>query len=75
MEVKLMKETNGMNRRQFMQTSLAASVGLVVGAKGLFQSTQVRKSEMKVGLYGITLLGIWFSGKANSPNLKVSLDV
>lgn len=58
-----MKKTNGMTRRQFMLTSMAASAGLVAGGKGLSLSTQVKKSDMKVGLYGITLLGIWFREK------------
>jgi sugar phosphate isomerase/epimerase len=64
MEEIIMKKSTGMNRRQFMLTSLAASAGLVTKLNGFSPSTQVKKSNMKVGLYGITLLGIWFRGKA-----------
>ena len=73
MEDILMKKTNGMTRRQFMLTSLAASAGLVVAGKGLSQSTQLKKSDMKVGLYGITLLGIWFRGKASSLEEQIKI--
>jgi sugar phosphate isomerase/epimerase len=59
-----MKKNNGMNRRQFMRTSVAASAGLVAGVNGFSRGVQTKKSDMKVGLYGITLLGIWFRGKA-----------
>lgn len=59
-----MKKNNGMNRRQFMRTSVAASAGLVAGVNGFSRSVQTKKSDMKVGLYGITLLGVWFRGKA-----------
>lgn len=56
----------GMDRRQFMVTSLAASAGMVAGINGLSLEPQTRKSNMKVGLYGITLLGVWFRGKGST---------
>jgi sugar phosphate isomerase/epimerase len=77
MEDKQMEKTNGMNRRQFMLSSLAASAGLVTGVKGFSRVPQVKKSEMKVGLYGITLLGIWFKGKASTleEQLKIAKKI
>lgn len=68
-----MKKTNGMNRRQFMLTSLAASAGMVTSMNGFSQSIQVKKSDMKVGLYGITLLGIWYRGKAATLEEQIKL--
>lgn len=61
-----MKEHKGMNRRQFMLTSMAASAGLVANLNGFNVKPQPPKSDMKVGLYGITLLGIWFKGKGST---------
>jgi sugar phosphate isomerase/epimerase len=58
-----MVKRNEMNRRQFMLTSLAATAGLATKA-GFSQMTQAKKSSMKVGLYSITFLGIWFRGDA-----------
>jgi sugar phosphate isomerase/epimerase len=57
-----MKERTGMNRRQFVATSMAAAAGVAAGVNfpADFQSG---KSNMKVGLYSITFLGIWFQGK------------
>lgn len=52
-----------MNRRQFMGTSLAATAGLVANLNGLSQGSQ-KKSNMKVGLYSITFLGVWYRGEA-----------
>jgi sugar phosphate isomerase/epimerase len=55
------------NRRQFVGTAALATAGLV-GAKT--DSTQARqkpqagKSGIKVGLYSITFLGVWYQGKA-----------
>lgn len=59
-----MKENNVMNRRQFMATSLAATAGLAVNVNSFSGDLQAKKSNMKVGLYSITFLGIWFRGKA-----------
>ena len=58
-----MSKSNRMSRRKFMATSLAASAGLVTGLNGFSPEPQQRKSDMKVGLYSITLLGIWFRGE------------
>lgn len=58
-----MENRKGMNRREFMITSLAATAGLAANISGLSAQPQVRKSNMKVGLYSITYLGIWFRGK------------
>lgn len=54
------------NRRKFMATSLAATAGLVAGINGFSQSSQKKKSNMKVGLYSITFLGVWYRGEALS---------
>ena len=54
------------NRRQFMVTSLAATAGLAAGINGFSQSSQKKKSNMKVGLYSITFLGVWYRGEALS---------
>lgn len=58
-----MKTENSMNRRQFVTTSLAATAGLIAGAGTLSCSPQ-KKSDIKVGLYSITFLGLWYKGKA-----------
>jgi sugar phosphate isomerase/epimerase len=58
-----MKKINLMNRRQFVATSLAATAGLVAGANALSCSPQ-KKSDIKVGLYSITYLGVWYRGQA-----------
>jgi sugar phosphate isomerase/epimerase len=58
-----MKKSKGMNRRQFMQMSLAATAGLAANVNSFSRVVQTRKSDMKVGLYSITFLGIWFRGK------------
>jgi hypothetical protein len=68
-----MKKTNGINRRQFMRRSLIASAGVMASLKGFSQKPQVKKSDMKVGLYGITLLGIWFSGKGATLEEQIKL--
>jgi sugar phosphate isomerase/epimerase len=61
----LMKERNEMSRRQFMFTSLAATAGLAAKVN-FYQDSQTKRSNMKVGLYSITFLGIWFRGQAMS---------
>ncbi|UCF15955.1 MAG: sugar phosphate isomerase/epimerase, partial [Phycisphaerales bacterium] len=53
-----------MNRRQFIGTSLAATAGLVANLNGISRSGQKEISSMKVGLYSITFLGIWYRGEA-----------
>ncbi len=54
------------NRRKFMATSLAATAGLVAGINSFSQGSQKKKSNMKVGLYSITFLGVWYRGEALS---------
>ncbi|MFB0553700.1 MAG: sugar phosphate isomerase/epimerase family protein [Phycisphaerae bacterium] len=61
-----MKEGMEMNRRQFMGTSLAAAAGLAANINSVSQSAQKKKSNMKVGLYSITFLGVWYRGEALS---------
>lgn len=61
-----MKKRSVMNRRQFMSTSLAATAGLMTHMNGLSQDKPEKKSKMKVGLYSITFLGVWYRGEALS---------
>ncbi len=61
-----MKEGTEINRRQFMGTSLAVAAGLAANINSISQSAQKKKSNMKVGLYSITFLGIWYRGEALS---------
>lgn len=53
-----------MNRRQFVSTSLAATAGIAAGVNAAPLSGQQKKSDIKVGLYSITFLGVWYKGKA-----------
>ena len=53
-----------MDRRQFMGTSLAATAGLAAHLNGISQAGQNKRSNMKVGLYSITFLGVWYRGEA-----------
>ena len=46
-----------------MGTSLAATAGLVANLNGISQGSR-KKSNMKVGLYSITFLGVWYRGEA-----------
>jgi len=66
MEDNFMKEGIEMNRRQFMGTSLAATAGLLANINSTSQGAQKKKSNMKVGLYSITFLGVWYRGEALS---------
>ncbi len=49
-----------------MVTSMAATAGLVASTNGFSQNSQKKKSNIKVGLYSITFLGVWYRGKALS---------
>lgn len=49
-----------------MLTSMAASAGLLTNLNKIPVGKQIKKSDMKVGLYGITLLGVWFKGKGST---------
>jgi len=64
MEDNFMKEGIEMNRRQFMCTSLASAAGLMANVNSTSQGVQMKKQKMKVGLYSITFLGVWYRGKA-----------
>ncbi len=61
-----MKKNNPMNRRQFVVTSLAATAGIATGFNALSGSDQKKKSNIKIGLYSITFLGVWYRGEAMS---------
>jgi sugar phosphate isomerase/epimerase len=59
-----MKEINSMNRRQFVATTLTATAGLATGLNAIMPGDQKKKSDIKVGLYSITYLGVWYKGAA-----------
>lgn len=61
-------EKKGMNRRQFVGASLAATAGVLHSRALGFPnaSPQPKSSGMKVGLYSISFLGIWYRGEALS---------
>lgn len=59
-----MKEINSMNRRQFVATTLTATAGLATGINAMLPGDQKKKSDIKVGLYSITYLGVWYKGTA-----------
>jgi len=56
----------GMNRRQFVGATLAATAGMLPSTTFGFSSpnAEEKSSQMKVGLYSITFLGVWYRGKA-----------
>jgi len=58
--------TKGINRREFVGASLAASAGLLASPGTGFsdQASPKKASGMKVGLYTITYLGVWYRGDA-----------
>jgi len=57
-----------MNRREFVGTTLAATAGMWPSSARSFQSPSEEKkaAQMKVGLYSITYLGIWYRGEGLS---------
>ncbi len=59
-----MKKTHSLNRRQFVATTLTASAGIATGINALSFSDQKKKSDLKIGLYSITFLGVWYQGAA-----------
>jgi L-ribulose-5-phosphate 3-epimerase len=61
-----MKNPNFINRRQFVAATLTATAGLATGIHALSAGNQIKKSEIKVGLYSITFLGVWYRGDALS---------
>lgn len=58
--------TKGINRREFVGASLAASAGLLASPGTGFsdQASPKKASGLKVGLYTITYLGVWYRGNA-----------
>ncbi len=57
----------GINRRQFVSTAALAAAGLAWAKPGSAQAqqrSQAGKPGIKVGLYSITFLGVWYQGKA-----------
>jgi len=58
-----------MNRREFVGTTLAAAGASLLGTAAQSQAKpepQGKKPGMKLGLYSITFLGIWYRGEALS---------
>jgi sugar phosphate isomerase/epimerase len=55
-----------MNRRQFVGTALAATAGVLQSNAFGFPSLtpQEKGPQMKLGLYSITFLGVWYRGEA-----------
>jgi sugar phosphate isomerase/epimerase len=59
--------SEGMNRRQFVGTAALTAAGLIGAGPGPAQaqaSPPAGKPGIKVGLYSITFLGVWYQGKA-----------
>jgi sugar phosphate isomerase/epimerase len=73
MEEKLMNRSNEMSRRKFMLTSAAATAGLAAGIQGFSRGVQPTKPSMKVGLYSITFLGVWFRGESPTMEEQIKL--
>ncbi len=61
-----MKEGSQINRREFSIASAAAAAGILAGASGFAGPLQGKKSNIKLGLYSITFLGVWYRGEALS---------
>jgi protein FrlC len=61
-------ETKSINRREFVGASLAATAGLLASPGTGFsgQAIPEKAPGLKVGLYTITYLGIWYRGNALS---------
>lgn len=55
-----------MNRRQFVASSVAASAGIAAGINPMESVSRQNKPVIKVGLYSITFLGVWYRGEALS---------
>jgi len=53
-----------MNRREFNAASLLAAAGVLAGGSGFAGSLPAESSGMKLGLYSITYLGLWYRGEA-----------
>jgi sugar phosphate isomerase/epimerase len=65
-----MSKSNSINRREFIRntTISAAAIGLGASALDAFASQGKSRSttKLKVGLYSITYLGVWYQGEALS---------
>jgi sugar phosphate isomerase/epimerase len=61
-------ETKSINRREFVGAGLAASAGVLAASRAGFsgQASPAKPAGLKVGLYTITYLGVWYRGKALS---------
>jgi sugar phosphate isomerase/epimerase len=59
-----MENSNQISRRKFVAASLAATAGLATGINALSIDDQKKKSDIRVGLYSITFLGVWYKGEA-----------
>jgi len=62
-------ESKAINRRDFVGASLAATAGLLAAPHSGFSSqgaSSGKSSGLKVGLYSITYLGVWYRGNALS---------
>ncbi len=59
-------EMKSINRREFIDAGLAASAGLLAAPSAGFsgQASPSKSNGLKVGLYTITYLGIWYRGDA-----------
>ena len=59
-------EMKNINRREFIDAGLAASAGLLAAPRTGFsdQASPNKPTGLKVGLYTITYLGIWYRGNA-----------
>jgi sugar phosphate isomerase/epimerase len=66
MEETPMNDRRKINRRQFIVTSLAATGGLAASSAHISDDNQKKGNTMKVGLYSITFLGVWYRGVALS---------
>ena len=56
------RETSEMSRRTFTRTA-ALAVG-ALGAAHVVGAAEAGRAEVKVGLYSITYLGVWYRGAA-----------
>jgi len=60
-------ENRSINRRDFVGATLAASAGILASSQSGFSGQAAGSGKtpgLKVGLYSITYLGIWYRGKA-----------
>jgi sugar phosphate isomerase/epimerase len=59
-----MNPKHEMSRREFVSTSVVATAGIAAGTGPLSLLNQGKKSDIRVGLYSITFLGVWYRGEA-----------